>query len=185
MNIPNKLPIDPSWTLFLDRDGVLNKKIDESYISKLADFELFDFVPEVLAKLRAVFGRIVVVTNQQGIGKGLMSEMDLQILHDFMCEKIQARGGRIDKIYFAPQLDNKQHNYYRKPGVGMALHAKTDFPEIDFARSVMVGDSFTDILFGKKMGMKTVWIQGNPNASEKADFLLSSLSEFPALCGII
>ena len=90
---------DKSWTLFLDRDGVINERIPGSYIKKWEDFQFLEGVREALAIFKETFGRIVVVTNQQGIGKGIMTEDDLAKVHTQMIEQIEIRDGRIGKAY--------------------------------------------------------------------------------------
>ena len=86
-------------TLFLDRDGVINKKLDGKYVK---NWEEFTFIPNVLSsisKLSRLFNRIIIITNQQGIGKGLMSKNDLFFLHQKMLKEIEKAGGKINKIY--------------------------------------------------------------------------------------
>jgi histidinol phosphatase-like enzyme len=99
---------------------------------------------------------------------------------DGVLEAMQ-NGGRIDKIYFSPYLE-KDKNVYRKPGIGMALQAKNDFPSIDFTKSIMVGDSITDMQFGKNAGMLTVFISGDSDQiiqnQELIDFRFKDLYSF-------
>ncbi|NOX86952.1 MAG: HAD family hydrolase [Chlorobi bacterium] len=155
-----ELSPDKSWTLFIDRDGVINRRPVGDYVKKWDEFEFLPGVPEALAQLSGIFGRIIVVTNQQGIGKGLMTSGDLEEIHRKMVDKIGKAGGRIDAIYFCPDLEGEAENC-RKPGTGMAERAKADFPEIDFSRSIMAGDTENDMLFGKNAGMITVLINTN------------------------
>ncbi|MBW6478605.1 MAG: HAD-IIIA family hydrolase [Bacteroidales bacterium] len=148
---------DKSWNLFLDRDGVINKRLMDKYVLSTSDFEFIDGVVESIAWFSGVFNLIFVVTNQQGIGKGMMTEQDLKQIHDQMIGEIESKGGRIDKIYHCPALKDER-SFYRKPLPGMAIKAKKDFPEIEFKRSVMVGDTLSDMRFGKSMKMVTVFI---------------------------
>jgi D-glycero-D-manno-heptose 1,7-bisphosphate phosphatase len=149
---------DRSWTLFLDRDGVINKKIENDYVKKWEDFHFLEGVHTALKKFSSLFGITVIVTNQQGIGKGVFTESDLAATHKKMVEEINKNGGRIDKIYFCPALAADDHPN-RKPNTGMAFDALRDLPAIDFERSVMVGDSLTDMQFGRALGMFTVFIK--------------------------
>ena len=153
----NSLGIDKRWTLFLDRDGVLNKRLENDYVKNWAEFEFLDGVLDALAYFNKIFGRIVVVTNQQGIGKGLYRTEDLELIHGNMLYEVRYHGGRIDKVYFSPYLDTLNHPT-RKPGTGMGLQAKQDFPEIDFSKSLMIGDSKSDMQFGKALGMFTAFV---------------------------
>lgn len=170
------LNIDKSWTLFLDRDGVINKKIDNDYVKHWVEFEFLEGVLESLKYFGSVFGKIVVVTNQQGIGKKLYRLEDLEIIHKNMLYEVEYHGGRIDKVYFSPHLASENHPN-RKPGIGMALEAKKDFTDIDFSKSIMIGDSMSDMEFGRKAGMKTIFISETNKNDEWIDFNFSSLED--------
>jgi D-glycero-D-manno-heptose 1,7-bisphosphate phosphatase len=148
--------IDPSWTLFLDRDGVINVEKENDYIRHVAEFHFLEGVELAIATLSQVFGRIVVVTNQKGIGKGLMTETDLSDIHQKMTSDIAKAGGRIDQVYFCPDIN--PDSSCRKPNTGMALQAKMDFKEIEFTRSVMVGNTISDMQFGRSCGMRTIFV---------------------------
>lgn len=166
--------IDKTWTLFLDRDGVINVRDFNGYITKEEDFVFIDGVLEALKGFSEVFGRIVVVTNQQCIGKEIIPEDTLNQIHAKMISEIENAGGRIDKVYFAPQLAS-EISIYRKPNSGMADLAQADFPEIDFKKSIMVGDSISDLQFGKNKGMKTVFISDIEN--ELSDYTILNLRD--------
>lgn len=168
--------VDPTWTLFLDRDGVINKKIENGYIAKWDEFEFLPGVLEALEQLSHHFGYIIIVTNQQGIGKELMTEEHLEVIHQNMKAEIASSGGRVDAVYHSPYLESDNH-VWRKPGTGMAVQARRDFPAIDFNRSIMVGDSLTDMLFGEQLGMKTVLV-GNDSLTAEPDLSCESLLEF-------
>lgn len=176
MNLKS-LNIDKSWTLFLDRDGVINKKLDNDYVKHWIEFEFLEGSIEALKILSPLFGRIVVVTNQQGIGKGLYRTEDLELIHKNMIYELTYGGGRIDKVYFSPYLNEENHPT-RKPSTGMGLAAKSDFPEIDFAKSIIVGDSITDMQFGRTLGMKTVFISDSEIKDALIDVTYHSLLEF-------
>lgn len=176
MNLKN-LNIDKNWTLFLDRDGVINKKLDNDYVKHWIEFEFLEGSIEAMKLLSPLFGRIVVVTNQQGIGKGLYRTEDLELIHKNMIYELNYNGGRIDKVYFSPYLNEENHPT-RKPSTGMGLMAKTDFPEIDFSKSIIVGDSITDMQFGKALGMKTVFISEKTREDALIDVNCRSLLEF-------
>jgi len=149
--------IDKSWTLFLDRDGVINVRLIDDYVKNINEFEFLPGVLEAFQIFAKRFGRIIIVTNQQGVGKGLMTIKDVDTVHDFMTQEIENQEGRVDRIYVCPQLKSDPDNY-RKPSPRMAFMAQHDFPEIDFEKSVMIGDSNSDIEFGKNAGMHTILI---------------------------
>ncbi|MCS7153656.1 MAG: HAD family hydrolase [Bacteroidia bacterium] len=167
---------DRNWTLFLDRDGVLNVEKEGDYVRCWEEFMFLPKVLDALAILKEVFGRIIVVTNQRGVGRGLMTMADLNHIHQRMKAVIKASGGRIDAIYACTALENDAP--CRKPNPGMAHQAKRDFPEIEFHRSVMVGNSESDMLFGRSLGMHTVWISTKsplPSPPDLADEIHESL----------
>lgn len=169
-----EIHMEDSWTLFLDRDGVINKNIDGGYV---LDWEQFEFLPgvlETMPKLAKLFPRIIVVTNQQSIAKGLITEDALREIHQNMMNMIELNGGRIDAVYYAPGLASPD-NLLRKPNNGMAFLAQKDFPEIDFSRSVMVGDKLSDMQFGKSVGMATAYLSNNYTDSELIDIHITNL----------
>ncbi len=170
------LNINKNWTLFLDRDGVINKKIDNDYVKQWIEFEFIEGVLDALKFLNTVFGSIIVVTNQQGIGKKLYRKEDLEIIHKNMLYEIAYHGGKIDKVYFSPYLKSENHPF-RKPGIGMALKAKEDISTINFKESIMVGDSMSDMEFGRNAGMKTIYISEEITENDKIDFNFKSLNE--------
>ena len=172
-----KWGIDRTWTLFLDRDGVINERLFGAYVRSLEEFHFLPGVPESIAELSTIFGRVVVVTNQQGIGKGIMTERNLKDVHTYMCAEVEACGGKIDHCFYAPELANSE-SLLRKPNPGMALEAKKKFPEIDFERSIVVGDSDSDIVFGQQLGMKTVRVRTVEPIGIAADETVENLSEF-------
>lgn len=176
-----ELNIDKNWTLFLDRDGVINSKLPGNYVTKISEFQWIDGVKESIPKLRKIFGKLIVITNQQGIGKGFMQESDLMEIHQFMNFGISAHTPLFDAIYFCPHLD-ESGSKCRKPETGMAMMAKKDFPEIDFRKTIMVGDSLTDMEFGRKIGAITVFISKDKaaelNNNSMFDFVFHSLKEF-------
>lgn len=151
------LQIDKSWTLFLDRDGVINYEKKNDYIRNWAEFIFYEDVLESINTFSNKFGRIIVVTNQRGVGRNFMSEDDLTYLHNRMKSEIEAAGGHIDKIYYCTAIDYL--DICRKPNPGMAFNARNDFPEIDLSRSIMVGNKYSDMLFGRNAGMHTVYLK--------------------------
>lgn len=176
----NKLHIQQDWTLFLDRDGVINHEKKEDYIRNWTEFEFYKESLLALPILAQKFNKIIITTNQKGIGKGLMSVDDLTLIHQNMTNKIVELGGRIDAIYYCPDLDNASIN--RKPQPGMAYQAKTTFPEIDFKRSIMVGNRMSDMEFGRNAGMHTVYLATThpeaPFPDTKIDYRYDNLFQF-------
>lgn len=148
--------IDNTWTLFLDRDGVINHEKHLDYIHTWDEFAFYDGVQEAIAVFAKIFGRIIVVTNQKGIGKGVTRLEDLQQIHKNMLAEIEAAGGRIDAVYFCPDLEDDSPN--RKPNPGMGLQAAAHFPEIDLSKAIMVGNTISDMKFGRNLGVQTIFL---------------------------
>ena len=146
--------------MFLDRDGVINVRIIDGYVTKIDEFEFLPNVIEALKIFKNKFKHIIVVTNQQGVGKGIMKMEDVEEVHEFMIQQTANNDAKIDKVYFCPQLKSVQGNY-RKPSPKMAYFAKNDFPDIDLSKSIMIGDMNSDVEFGKNAGMKTIFIGDN------------------------
>jgi len=167
--------IDKSWTLFLDRDGVINKRPVDDYVKCWNEFQFLPGVKEALRIMKSLFQEIIVVTNQQGIGKNIMSVEDLHKIHDKMLHEVANSGGKIDAIYFCPDLATKPNNC-RKPGAAMVQQALNDFPEVDLSKSMMVGDTLTDLQFGKQNGMKTVYLNTNNVSLPPSEYDASYLS---------
>ena len=143
--------IDHSWTLFLDRDGVINDEKHMTYVNTWEEFIFYPGVKEAIKLFTEKFGRIFIMTNQRGVAKGLSQLKDLELIHSNMVEEIKAAGGRIDKVYFCTDMENESP--YRKPNPGMGLQAKKEFPDIDFAKTIMVGNTMGDMEFGRNLGI--------------------------------
>jgi D-glycero-D-manno-heptose 1,7-bisphosphate phosphatase len=172
-------------TVFLDRDGVINRKMPEGrYVASWEDFELLPGVPEAIARLTRAGKRVVVVSNQRGVFLGLYTEDDVRSIHARLSEIVQAAGGRIDGFYFCPH--DRKGCRCRKPGPGLFEQAQKDFPEIEAAKSLMVGDSHSDIEFAHHLGMPVLFLKGHEaerrkpgweKCEQEAEAVFSSLPE--------
>ena len=126
---------------------------------------------------------MIVVSNQRGIALGLYSEADVAAIHANLQDVLKADGAHVDAFYICPH-DKEQCNC-RKPLPGMFEQAQRDFPDINASTSAIIGDSLSDIEFGKRLGMRTVFIEGGAEqrkaganeAAEKADRRFASLRE--------
>ncbi len=148
--------IDNSWTLFLDRDGVINHEKEKDYIHTWDEFRFYKGVKEAMAVFAKKFRYIIVITNQRGIGKGVTRMEDVERIHKNMKSAIEKAGGRIDAVYFSPDMEDTSPN--RKPNNGMGLRAMKDFPGIDNAKAIMIGNTLSDMQFGRNMGLKTIFL---------------------------
>jgi D-glycero-D-manno-heptose 1,7-bisphosphate phosphatase len=172
--------IDESWTLFLDRDGVINYENPGNYVRNWEEFRFYPDTPENIAFFNSRFQRVFLATNQRGISRGLMTLNDLEDIHRQMQESIEQKGGHIDRIYYC--VDMESVSPCRKPNPGMALQAASDFPEISLSKSLMVGNNISDMGFGRNAGMATVFLTTtNPEMAfphEWIDLHFQDLNEF-------
>ena len=148
--------IDNSWTLFLDRDGVINYEKHLDYIHTWNEFKFYEDAKEAIALFAKVFKYIIVVTNQKGIGKGVTKLKDLELIHKNLIKEVNIAGGRIDAVYFCPDLEDTSPD--RKPNPGMGLRAVKDLPGIDLSKAIMIGNSISDMQFGRNLGIQTIFL---------------------------
>jgi D-glycero-D-manno-heptose 1,7-bisphosphate phosphatase/D-glycero-alpha-D-manno-heptose 1-phosphate guanylyltransferase len=172
--------IDKTWTLFLDRDGVINVEKKGEYVLSVDGFIFSEGAQEAIKILSGIFGLVIVATNQRSIAKQLMTLEDLHSIHAYMTEELRNQCGRIDKIYYCADMNDDSPN--RKPNPGMALQAKKDFPQIDFSKSIMVGNTLSDMRFARNAGMYSVFIPSTepdvPFPNELIDLRFNSLLDF-------
>ena len=166
--------------VFLDRDGVINRRLVGDYVKSWEDFE---FLPGVLGALKrlAVAGRrVILISNQSGIGRGLMRNEDLEMIHKEMKRQIEEAGGKVEKIYVCPHHPDDKCSC-RKPQPGLLLQA-AKVNNIDLAKSFFVGDSATDIEAGNRVGCITIQVGSTPadsppTAITKPQYLAKNLSD--------
>lgn len=172
--------INKDWTLFIDRDGVINHEKKEDYILNWDEFRFYDGVKDAMAKLPARFGRVIVVSNQRGVGKGLMTEVNLADIHEKMIKEIAGAGGRVDNIYYCSSTENKHPD--RKPNPGMAFRASNEIPGIDLTHSVMLGNKLSDMRFARNAGMYAIFLTTTnpdiPYPHPDIDLRFNSLPDF-------
>jgi D-glycero-D-manno-heptose 1,7-bisphosphate phosphatase len=167
--------------IFLDRDGVLNCKLPENqYATRWKDVKLLPGAAEALAKLNTDKRTVILVTNQRGIALGLLTEMELAQLHDDLCKELAKWGAHLDAIYYCPH-DPQQNCHCRKPESGLFEQAFRDFPGASRDVSVVIGDSLSDIQAGGHLGMKTIFVEGEPSCrkpgSDRAAALADAVAE--------
>lgn len=171
-------------TVFLDRDGVINEKAPEGdYIRRVEDLKLLPGAAAAIARLNRAGVRVVVVTNQRGVALGLYSKEDVLAIEAALETMLAAAGARLDAFYFCPHDEDTCN--CRKPRPGLFEQAQADYPEIDPASSVMIGDSLSDIEFGCGLGMTTIFIESPPerqrsgaeHARDIADLRFGTLPE--------
>lgn len=150
MVIPQQILKDCD-TLFLDRDGVVNVWLPGDYVKDWREFRFNDGFLDFIGQYSASFRHIFIVTNQRGVGKGLMTLDRLEDIHSRMIKAINEAGGRIDKIYLCTSVNDSDP--MRKPNPGMAQQAMKDYPDVTMDRSVMIGDQPSDRSFADNCGM--------------------------------
>ena len=176
--------------VFLDRDGVLNRKPPEGeYIGRWSDFHLLPGVEEAIATLNRAGRRVVVVSNQRGIALGRYTAADVEALHAQFQEHLAAHGARIDAFYYCPHDIGECD--CRKPNTGLFRQAFRDFPDALVENSVVVGDSLSDIQAASSLGIPSIFLSGDPEtrksgagqAAELADAVAGSLAEAVEMIG--
>jgi D-glycero-D-manno-heptose 1,7-bisphosphate phosphatase len=168
--------------VFLDRDGVLNEKMPEGrYVTCWREFHLLPGVPEAIARLNHAGLRVVVVSNQRGIALGLYTAADVENIHASLQNFLKSHGAHVDAFYFCPH-DKRECNC-RKPLPGLFEQAAAQFPGLAAATSVMIGDSLSDIEFGHRLGMKTVFIEAAPERQKPGAHIAAEMAgaRFPSL----
>ncbi len=177
MNLES-LNISSEHCVFIDRDGVINKRIIGNYVKKIDEFKFLPGSIDTIVRFSKMFKHIFIVTNQQGVGKGLMTIEDLESIHNYMLGEIEKAGGRVDAIYYCAALKNTGDKC-RKPEIGMALKAQKDFPAVDFKKSIMIGDGKGDMTFGKNAGMQTIFIDAQDEGKKpyNADIIYHRLGD--------
>ena len=172
--------IDTSWTLFLDRDGVINYENLGTYVRNWSEFIFYPRAIENIAFFNTRFQHLFLATNQRGITRELMTLTDLNNIHDHMLKAIVMGKGKIDRIYYCTDADPSSP--CRKPNPGMAFQAVSDFPDTNLKKSLMVGNNISDMLFGKNAGMKTVYLKTtNPDLNlphDDIDLYFENLDAF-------
>ena len=132
------------WCLFLDRDGVINRRVVGDYVRNWQQFEWLPGAFPALKLLRGWAPRLVVVTNQQCIGKGLVEAGEVAVIHDTIQRELAVVGVKVDEIQVCPHLESARCSC-RKPKPGLALDWLEEHPDIDPSLSIMIGDSGSDL----------------------------------------
>ncbi len=160
-----------SDSLFLDRDGVINQLVEEGYVLSPDKLAFLPGAIDAIVKAHRYFNRIFVVTNQQCVDRGMITEQGLAAVHGKLTDAVVAAGGAIDRIYYSPYVSESNHPF-RKPNIGMALLAKKDFPDIRLKNCIMVGDNMTDMLFGRRCDMLTVLVGDSCDTANQKPYLI-------------
>lgn len=169
--------------IFLDRDGVINQ--EQGYISSWEDFHLLPDVIQALRIAKAADFKLIVVTNQSGIARGLYTEKKLYLIHSKLNQLLKLNGVEIDAFYYCPHHPQGVIETYRvncecrKPLAGMLMQASIEH-QIDLSASFLIGDSPRDIIAGRKASCVTYGVKtghGFPPNEEMPDYLVNNILE--------
>jgi len=186
---PDSFPPHTLRTVFLDRDGVLNRKLPEGrYVTSPAEFHILPGVPAAIARLNRAGLRVIVVSNQRGIALGLYTAADVDRIHAAFQHELQSHGAHVDAFYFCPH--DKHQCDCHKPLPGLFHQAQAAFPAIAAESSVIAGDSLSDIEFGHCLGIATIFIEGDPTlqkpgAPQARDLASRSFANLPQAVGAL
>jgi histidinol-phosphate phosphatase family protein len=153
--------------VFLDRDGTVI--FDRNYLSSPGQVKLYSFAAESINKLRSAGFKIIVVTNQSGIGRGIFTEKDLRKVNEKFLFLLKTTGAKIDALYYCPHVDSDECSC-RKPKIGMVLRGAADF-NIDLKKSYTVGDSIRDYLLGFNMSGKGIFVLTGHGRKQRNDLV--------------
>ena len=152
----DQLDLSKYDTILVDRDGTLNTHILDGYVTKPCELTMLQNTETAIAKWKSEGKTVIIITNQRGVGKGVMTQADLQAVHESLKEKVEKRGGKIDAIYTSTGLDSSDKT--RKPNTGMMDMVMRDFPQTRKEKTVMIGDGETDMQFAENAGIDGIRI---------------------------
>jgi len=152
--------------VFLDRDGVINKK-NEKYVKNVNEFEFLPKIFEAVKKINELGFKIIIITNQSAINRKIISIAELNEIHKYMLKKFNEKSCEILKIYYCPHKPDENCRC-RKPNNGMIIKAVKEF-DINLSNSILIGDSDSDIETAKRMKIKSIKLNANENLIEKID----------------
>ena len=152
--------------VFLDRDGVINENVDGDYVRSWERLRLLPGAVEAIAELTRAGFPIVIVTNQQGVGKGLMAASDVENIHTRLVEEIERAGGRVAAVRYCPHLA-AAGCACRKPKPGLLVKAARELG-LDLGRSVFVGDAVSDVQAARAAGCRAILVRTGRGAEAEA-----------------
>jgi D-glycero-D-manno-heptose 1,7-bisphosphate phosphatase len=172
-------PLSPQQirNVFLDRDGVINRKPREGeYIGDWGRFHLLPGAESAIAALNRSGRRVMVVSNQRGVALGLYTPADVEALHARLQQHLAAHGAHIDAFYFCPHDQDDSRCDCRKPKTGLFEQAFRDFPDASRANSIVIGDSLSDIEAAHNLDVPCIFIQGDPSTQKPGAGLAARLA---------
>lgn len=163
--------------VFLDRDGVINRRVAGGFVTRCSELELLPKAAEAIRVLNEAQLKVFVLTNQRGVSLGLLSESELSQIHRHLQDLLKAFKAHVDAIYYCPH--DTSCRFCRKPEIGMFRQAFAEFPEISAGMSVTIGNAITDMQAGRRAGTRTILVSNarRPDGREYADAVAASLYE--------
>jgi D-glycero-D-manno-heptose 1,7-bisphosphate phosphatase len=162
--------------IFLDRDGVLNRKLPEGvFVSTWEQFEWLPGAIEAVARMTRAGWTVLVVSNQRGVALGRVTVAQVEQIHERMRAEIEQQGARLDGIFYCPH--DRGQCRCRKPDIGLFEQAQQQFPQATAQNSVVIGDSLSDIQAGKRLGMTTIFIRGDAATQKEGSEVAASLAD--------
>ncbi len=150
-------------TVFLDRDGVINKNLDD-YVKTIEELEIFPFVSKAIKNLNEMNFKVIVITNQSAINRGIITHQKIREIHQNIQNHLRKNNAFIDAFYYCPHRPN-ENCFCRKPKSGLLTQAIQEFL-VDVDKSWMIGDNESDIIAGKNIGTKTIKISAGYNLED-------------------
>jgi histidinol-phosphate phosphatase family protein len=153
---------DTAPAVFIDRDGTVVREV--GYLCRPEQIEILPRVPEAIRKLRSGGYRVVLVTNQSAIARGMLKESELEEIHRLLREELDRLGAALDGVYYCPHHPSEGFAPYvircqcRKPNLGLVERAVRDL-HLDLLHSYVVGDQGTDMQLARRAGIRGIWIQ--------------------------
>lgn len=172
----NPLRLFPGQTVFLDRDGTINRPAPQGeYISNPSELELLPGAAHAIRSLNDLDITTILVTNQRGIDLGLMSEDDLWRIHQRLTDLLATNGAYLDGIFYCPHGEGACD--CRKPQPGLLVKAHDENPRVTLPGALMVGDTEADVETGRALGLSTIRLSSLPYPSTNASLVFPSLAE--------
>ncbi len=173
----------PNYAVFLDRDGTINE--DPGYLGEPEKVNLLPGVGEALSELKRKLNfKLIVISNQSGISRGLITEKDVDAVNDRINELLKIYGVQIDAFYYCPthpDFNSEEECSCRKPSPELVFKAKSDY-QIELSRSYFVGDAVSDIECGMNAGVKTLLVK--TGYGEESINILQKRNKFPTFVGL-
>lgn len=165
----SKLPV-----IILDRDGTI--VIDRNYLGDPAGLEFLPGAEVGLLRLHDIGCRMIVITNQSGIGRGLLSVEQVELVNERLRQMVHRLGAKLEAIYFCPHAPDDRCNC-RKPEPGLLMRAGRDL-NFEPASAVVIGDKASDMEFGRRVGARAILVtNGNAALGAHADVVVSDLDD--------